>query len=103
MGITLVIGIASVVTNLLEDGLFSSNLVCSKNILTKLVGYQQPTGVCVRMEFVFGTISLSCELFLLSCGSFRSCGAGTIVYWKWCSVLHVQCCGSCMVSTECST
>jgi len=31
---------------------------------------------------------------------FRSCEAGTIVYGKWCFDLHVQCCGSCMVSTE---
>jgi len=28
----------------------------------KLVGYQQPTCLCVKMEFVVGTISLSCEL-----------------------------------------
>jgi len=32
------------------------------------------------MEFVVGTISLSCELFLRSCGCFRSCRTGTIVY-----------------------
>ena len=31
----------------------------------KLVGYQQPTCLCVKMEFVVGTISLSCELFSL--------------------------------------
>jgi len=31
--------------------------------LTKLVGYQQPTCLCVKMEFVVGTISLSCELY----------------------------------------
>ena len=34
----------------------------NKNILMKLVGYQQPTCLCVMMEFVVGTISLSCEL-----------------------------------------
>jgi len=28
---------------------------CSKNILMKLVGYQQPTCLCVKMEFVVGT------------------------------------------------
>jgi len=28
----------------------------------KLVGYQQPTCVCVKMEFLVGTISLACEL-----------------------------------------
>jgi len=35
---------------------------CSKNIL-KPVGYQQPTCLCVKMEFVVGleTISLPCE------------------------------------------
>jgi len=36
---------------------------CSKDILTKLVGYQQPTCLCVKMEFVVRTISLLCELF----------------------------------------
>jgi len=29
--------------------------------LTKLVAYQQPTCLCVKMEFVVGTISFSCE------------------------------------------
>jgi len=43
---------------------------CSKNILMKLVGYQQPTGLCVKMEFVVRTISLSCELFSLSKAAF---------------------------------
>jgi len=32
----------------------------------KLVGYQQPTGLCVKMEFVDGITSLSCELYSLS-------------------------------------
>jgi len=36
-----------------------------KNILMKLVGYQQATCLCVKMEFIVGTISLSCELFSL--------------------------------------
>jgi len=40
-------------------------MLCGKNILMKLVGYQQPTCLCVKMEFVVGTISLSCELFSL--------------------------------------
>ena len=31
--------------------------------------------------------------------TFRSRGSGTIVYRKWCFDLHVECCGSCMVST----
>jgi len=41
-------------------------VLCSKIILTKLVGNQQPTCLCVKMEFVAGTISLSWELFSLS-------------------------------------
>jgi len=40
-------------------------VLCSKNILMKLVVYQQPICLCVKMEFVVGTISLSCELFPL--------------------------------------
>jgi len=64
-------------------------VVCSKNILMKLVGYQQVTYLCVKMEFVVGTISLSCELYSVSWSCFRSCGVGTIVYGKWCFVLDV--------------
>jgi len=45
-------------------------VLCSKNILRKLVGYEQPTGLCVQMEFVVGTILLSCELFSLSKAAF---------------------------------
>jgi len=62
----------------------------------KLVAYQQPTCLCVHMEWVVGsrTISLSCEFYSLSGSCFRSCGIGTIVCRKWCFVLHVQCCGS---------
>jgi len=41
-------------------------VLCSKNILLKLAGYQQLTCLYVKMEFVVGTISLSCELFSLS-------------------------------------
>jgi len=74
------------------------------NILMKLVGYQLPTCLCcVKMEFVVGTTSLSCELCSLSKCCFRSCEAGTIVDRKWYFDLHEQCCGSCMVSTEFST
>ena len=78
------------------------HVFCSVNILTKLVCYQQPACLCVNMELVVGsgTISLSCELYSLSWSCFRSRGVGTIVYRKWCFVSHVQCCGSCMVSTE---
>jgi len=52
----------------------------SKNILVKLVGYQQPTCLCVKMEFLVGTISLSCELHSLSWSCFRSRGVGAMVY-----------------------
>jgi len=51
---------------------------CSKNIVTKPVGYQQPTCLCVKMEFVFGVISLSCELYSLSWSYFRSRGIGRV-------------------------
>jgi len=55
--------------------------------LTKLFDYQHATCHCRRMEFVIGTISLSCELlFSLSCSCFRSCWAGTFVCGKWCFV-----------------
>ena len=39
-------------------------VLCNKDILMKLV--QQPTCLCVMMEFVVGAISLSCELCSLS-------------------------------------
>jgi len=42
----------------LEDVFY---LLFSKNIFTKLVGCQQPTCLCVKMEFVVGTNSLSCD------------------------------------------
>jgi len=41
-------------------------VLCSKNVLMEPVGYQQPTCLCIKMEFVVGTISLSCELYSLS-------------------------------------
>ena len=56
--------VSSHLTKPMEDGSFY--VLCSKNILTKLVGNQQPTCLCVKMEFVVGTILLSCELFSLS-------------------------------------
>jgi len=59
----------SVVTDPLVDGLF--HVLFSKNILMKLVGYQQPTCLCVKMEFVIEKISFSCELYSLSWGCFR--------------------------------
>jgi len=59
----------SVVTDLLVDGLIYA--LFSKNILMKLVGYQQPTCLCVKMEFVIEKISLSCELYSHSWSCFR--------------------------------
>jgi len=47
-----------------------SYVLCNKNILMKLVGYQQPTSLCVMTEFVIGTISLSCGLCSLSKAAF---------------------------------
>jgi len=41
--------------------------------------------------------------YSLSFSCIRSCRAAAIGYGKWCFVSHVQCCGSCMVSTEYST
>jgi len=72
-----------------------------KNILTKLVGYRQPTCLCVEMKFVVGNISLSSELYSLSWSCFMW-GRHNCVR-KQCLVLHVHCCGSCMVNTEYST
>ena len=87
MGITLVIVLSCITLLSLhhnhkisindhKNGLISSHqsvgrwfifyVLCSENILMKPVGYQQPTCVCVKMEFVVGTISLSCELYSLS-------------------------------------
>ena len=45
-------------------------VLCRKIILMKRVGCQQPTCLCVKMEFVVATSSLSCELFSLSKGAF---------------------------------
>jgi len=64
-----------------------------------LVDCQQPTCLCVRMEFVVGIISFSSELYSVSWSCFRTPGSVTIVHAKWCLDLHVECCGSCMVST----
>ena len=62
-----------------KNGLISSHqtiwkwlyfyVLCNKNIL-KLVGYQQPTCLCVMTEFVIGSISLSRELRSLSKAAF---------------------------------
>ena len=38
-------------------------VLSSKNILMKQVVYQQPTCVCVKMEFMVGIISLSYEMY----------------------------------------
>jgi len=73
-------------------------VLCSNNILTQLVGYQQPTclcqdGICGRNHFAFMWIAFTFVELL----SFMWV---TTVYRKWCFVLHVQCCGRCMVGTE---
>ena len=47
---------------------------CGKNILTKLVGYNQPTCLCVNMEIVVGNISFSCELYSFSWSCFVHVG-----------------------------
>ena len=71
----------------------------------KLVGYQQPTCLCVVMEFVVGTISLSCELYSLSKAAFAHVRLAQLCTENGISIYMctVQCCGSCMVSTEFST
>jgi len=76
-------------------------IFCGENILTKLVGYCQPTCLCVKMRFVVGNISLSYELYPLSWSCFMW-GRHNCVRKK-CLVLHVHSCRSCMVSTEYST
>jgi len=56
--------------------------------LTKLVGSQQPTCFCVKMEFVVGTISISCQFFHFRASIFfhvlpaQLCiGNGVSFYW----------------------
>jgi len=74
-------------------------VLCSKNLLMEPVGYQQRSCLCVKdgirgWNFAFMWIVFTfVELF-----SFM--WVDTPVYGKWCFVLHVYCCGSCMVSTE---
>jgi len=41
-------------------------MLCGKNILTKPVGYQKPTCLCVKMEFMVGTFR-----FHVNCIYFR--------------------------------
>jgi len=41
-------------------------VLCSKNILTKPVGYQKPTCLCVKTEFMVGTFR-----FHVNCIHFR--------------------------------
>jgi len=79
-------------------------VLCYKDILKKIVGYQQPTCLCVKMEFVMGTILFSCELCSLSkvaffhvgpvqlctenCVSIFMCSAVEVVLQplRWCCV-----------------
>jgi len=49
-------------------------VLCSEHVLMKLVGYQQLTCLRVKKEFVVGTISLSCELYLLLWNQARNQG-----------------------------
>jgi len=58
-------GLVSISSNQSVGRRLSFYVLYSKNILTKLVGYQQPTSLCVKMEFLLGTILLSCELYSL--------------------------------------
>jgi len=44
----------------------------------KLAGYQQPTCLCVMMDFMVGTISLSCELSSLSKAAFVHVGSALL-------------------------
>jgi len=69
-------------------------VLCNKNILTKLVGYQQPTCLCVKMQFVVGPISLSCELCSLSKAAFVHVGPAQLctengVSFYMCSAVEV--------------
>jgi len=71
-------------------------VLCNKNILMKLVGYQQPTCLCVMMEFVVGAISLSCELFSLSKAAFVHVGSALLctendISIYMCSAVEVTC------------
>ena len=75
------------------------HVLCSKHILMKLVGYQQPTCLCVKMEFVVGNHFAFMRIVFTFVELFSFTWASTIVYRKWFFHLHVECCGSCMVST----
>ena len=66
------------------DAHLSAALLCyflgptgAETSLLSTAGYQQPSCLCVKMEFVIWTISLSCELCSISWSCFRSCGVGT--------------------------
>jgi len=79
---------------------FFFNLLCSKNILTKLVRYQQPTCLCIKMEFV------ETFRFLVNCIHFRTAVFVHVGSAQLCTengVSFYMCCRSCMVSTEYST
>ena len=64
----------------------------------KLVGYQQPTCLCVKMEFVVGNHFAFMRIVFTFVELFSFTWASTIVYRKWFFHLHVECCGSCIVS-----
>jgi len=50
---------------LLTDRLFFY-LLCSENLLTKLIGYQQPNCLCFKMAFAVGSISLAFVLIVFT-------------------------------------
>jgi len=70
----------------MADGVFF--VFCSKNIVTKLVGYEQATCLCVEMEFVFGTICFHVNCIHFRGAVFIHVGRHNCVR-KWCFVLHV--------------
>jgi len=69
----------------------------------KLVGYQQPTCLCVMMEFVVGVISLSCELYSLSNAAFAHVTLAQLCTENGISIYMCSAVEVAMVSTEFST
>jgi len=88
----------SVVTNSSADGLFF--VFCSRNILTKLVGYQQPVVSVSRWNSWLELFRFHVNCIHFRVALFVHVGSAQLLYGKWCFVLHVQRCGSCRVSTN---
>ena len=78
-------------------------VLCNKNILMKLVGYQQSTCLCVKLEFVVGTISLSCELCSFSKAAFVHVRSAQLCAENGVSFHMCSAVGVAWVSTEYST